>query len=109
MSEEYASKRDLERVETKVDDLSSGMVAMNLAVQGIKHALEARDRLENQAQILKAEVSAAEARLAAERTANEKSWNDLKTRALWIAMSLLTAASYPQLVSAFRTLKGLLP
>lgn len=109
MSDEFASKDDLQRVEDKVDVMQAGLHTLSSDVRSIREQLTARETMERQSQILLAEVNAARSATATERASNAEAWNTLKTRALWSVMALLLAVSFPGLASLVKKLKELAP
>lgn len=109
MPEGFATRADLSRVEQKVDSMGTNLFNVSSDVRSIRDQLEAREKMEKQAQILMSEVAAEKAKAATAKQENIDAWNSLKSRALWTAMLLLTVASYPGLVNMVKQVKGVIP
>jgi hypothetical protein len=109
MTDTYASRDDLIRVEHKVEDLGKGLASLAAAVTSLSERLAVRDATEKQAQILKAEIDEGQRALKLERERNMEAWTSLKTRALWSAMMMLLLISSPNIASVIRQAKGLMP
>ena len=85
-------------------------------VRSIRENLVSRDKMERQAQILLAEVSAArdvaeaaKKEAAAAAAADASAWTSAKTRALYVLVFVCLVSSYPGLASMVQKMKGFIP